>query len=643
MLINKSIQFATICLCLLAASCADLPFQRAPIVGNAPEDKLASAQKAYSENPTKPSYRTDLLNQQEMSARELLLSAEQSRKADKWEEAVIYYLRVLQIDKNNVKARNALKEIEVEHRHQRLVKDARTHVDNGEIDNANFKLRNILMENPTQIDALNLKLEIESRENKKIKKIVKPNPNLNKTINLEFRDANIKLVFEALSRDTGINFVLDRDIKPDAKTTVYVKNVTLEQALAVIFASNQLQKKMISDNTILIYPDTAQKARNYQELVIKSFYLVNAEVKQTASLLRSMLKVRDIHVDERLNLLVLRDTPENVKLAEKLVSLQDTAEPEVMLEVEVLEITRSRLSNLGIQFPNQATVGTLGVDGSLTALTVEALRSINGNNILLSPNPALNLRKDDSAIDLLANPRIRVKNREKAKVQIGDRVPIITSNITGTAATVSETVQYIDVGLKLEVQPVVSLDEYVSIKVGLEVSSLGQQTLTNTGSIVYQIGTRNANTLLRLKDGETQILAGLINDSERKDVSKLPGLGDLPLIGKLFSTQRKDKSKTEIVLAITPHVINNIRRPNAELLEFWSGTEAIGSSNASSDSGLLDFNSSSNQPSPQTNESESSNFINAPVSEPLSNGSQLPEANINPNSSNEPIPLDIDR
>ncbi len=644
-IVNQSIKFVSISLCFLAASCAELPYQRAPLTGQTPEDKLASAEKAYKENPDQPAYRTDLLNQHEKATRELLLSAEQSRKAGKWEEAVIYYLRVLQVDKDNTKARNSLKEIETERRHQRLLEDARKHFESGEIDNANFKLRNILLENPNQLEALALKAEVQSRENAKVKKVVQMNPNLNKTISLEFRDANIKLVFEALSRDTGINFVLDRDIKPDAKTTIYVKNVTLEQALTVIFASNQLQKKIISENTILIYPDTAQKARSYQELIIKSFYLVNAEVKQAASLLRSMLKVRDIHIDERLNLLVLRDTAENVRLAEKLVTLQDTAEPEVMLEVEVLEITRGRLSNLGIQFPNQAVVGTLGVDGSLTALTVEALRNLNSNNILLSPNPALNLRKDDTAIDLLANPRIRVKNREKARVQIGDRVPIITSNVTGTAATVSETVQYIDVGLKLEVQPVVSLDEYVSIKVGLEVSSLGQQTITNTGSLVYQIGTRNANTLLRLKDGETQILAGLINDAERKDTSKVPGLSDLPLIGRLFATERKDKFKTEIVLAITPHVINNIRRPNADLLEFWSGTEAVGGANqtGSSDSGLLDVSSSTNQNSQEGNESETTSFIDAPVSEPLTTGSQIPDSNISPINPSESSPIEFDR
>lgn len=559
--------------CLLAG-CADLPFQRPAPSGATPEARADSAVNAAQAHNDEPAYRTDVLTQHDQSTRELITEAEHSHDAGRWDEAVMLYQRVLQLDNENRRARGGLHEIEIERRHVHLLEDAHEMFDRGDMEGASVKLRAILLENPSQSAALALKSEIDARQNAKKDIIPKLRVGTDKPVTLEFRDANLKMVFEALSRTTGINFVLDKDIRPDTKTTVFVKKVPLEEALSVIFSSNQLQKKILNDNTMLIYPNTPQKAKDYQELMIKSFYLVNADVKQTANLLRSMLKVRDMHIDERLNLLVLRDTPETIHLAEKLVALQDTAEPEVMLEVEVLEITRSKLSQLGVQFPNQLTVGSLGANGSFSALTVEALKHLSGGDFTVSPNPALNLRKDDGAVDLLANPRIRVKNREKAKVQIGDRVPIITTNVTGTAATVSESVQYIDVGLKLEVEPVVNLDDYVAIKVGLEVSSLGPQTRTSTGSVVYQIGTRNANTLLRLKDGETQILAGLINDSDRRDASKVPGLGDLPLVGRLFGTHRDDKFKTEIVLAITPHIINNIQRPSAEVLEFWSGTES---------------------------------------------------------------------
>jgi general secretion pathway protein D len=262
-----------------------------------------------------------------------------------------------------------------------------------------------------------------------------------------------------------------------------------------------------------------------------------------------------------------------VRLAEKLVALQDVAEPEVMLDVEILEVKRSKMTDIGITYPTNLTAGVLSTPGAYSALTLDALRHLSSAGITVSPNPAINFQQNDGIVNLLANPRIRVKSREKAKVQIGDRVPIVTANISTTAATVSDSVQYLDVGLKLEVEPVVTLDDHVAIKVALEVGTIGTQTTTKNGSVVYQIGTRNASTLLRLKDGETQVLAGLINDEDRRNASKLPGLGDIPLLGRLFSDHSDSHTKTEIVLAITPHVINNLQRPGADVLEMWSGTE----------------------------------------------------------------------
>ena len=157
---------------------------------------------------------------------------------------------------------------------------------------------------------------------------------------------------------------------------------------------------------------------------------------------------------------------------------------------------------------------------------------------------------------------------------MGDKVPIITTTSTANVG-ISESVQYVDVGLKLDVEPRITLDNFVNIKIGLEVSSLGEKTVTRNGATVFTIGTRNANTILRLKNGETQILAGLILDDERKNSAKLPGLGDIPLLGHLFSNQEDKKSKTEIVLAITPRIIGNISRPQAEISEYWSGTESV--------------------------------------------------------------------
>jgi general secretion pathway protein D len=267
--------------------------------------------------------------------------------------------------------------------------------------------------------------------------------------------------------------------------------------------------------------------------------------------------------------------------------VQDLAEPEVMLDVEVLEVKRGRLLDLGVQYPNQfsllnlppATSSVIGAGGVVTnttpaasVLTVESLKNIAPSQIAISPTPSVNFRKDDSDVNILANPRIRVKNREKAKIHIGDKVPVITSNTTSTGV-ISESVSYLDVGLKLDVEPSVLMRDDVQIKVGLEVSSIVREIRSNSGTLTYQIGTRNAGTTLRLKDGETQVLAGLISDEDRSTASRVPGLGDLPLLGRLFSNQRDERSKTEIVLLITPRVLRSDATRQPALTEFRGGTE----------------------------------------------------------------------
>jgi general secretion pathway protein D len=249
------------------------------------------------------------------------------------------------------------------------------------------------------------------------------------------------------------------------------------------------------------------------------------------------------------------------------VAANDLADPEVMLEIEVLEVSQNRLQELGIQYPNK-----FSVLGGAAGLTLTQLNNISSSTIGVSPNPSLNIKKETGDVNILSNPRIRVKNNEKAKILVGDKVPIITTTSTANVG-VSENVTYVDVGLKLDVEPRITLDDFVNIKVGLEVSSLGKETVTTNGASVFQIGTRNASTVLRLKDGETQILAGLISQDERKNTSRIPGLGDIPLLGRLFSSQKDEKNKTEIVLVITPRVINNIQLPKAEVSEYLSGTE----------------------------------------------------------------------
>jgi general secretion pathway protein D len=322
---------------------------------------------------------------------------------------------------------------------------------------------------------------------------------------------------------------------------------------------------------------------------VRTFYLANAEAKTVLTMLKTVLKTRDIYADDKLNSLTIRDTPDAIRLAEKLIAGQDMAEPEVTLDVEVLEVKRSRMMELGIDppgkftvlnlVPNPSTVVNSGSGSTVvqnqttttTQLTLDKLRNVNSSQIGID-NPSLNIRAENGDTNILANPRIRVKNREKAKILIGDRVPVITTTATANVGT-TESVSYLDVGLKLDVEPNVFLDNEVGIGVSLEVSNIVKEVRSRSGSLTYQIGTRLATTSLRLKDGETQALAGLISDEDRRSAGGVPGLIDLPVLGRLFSTERSDRAKTEIVLLITPRVVRNRTPGPAERGELMGGTE----------------------------------------------------------------------
>jgi general secretion pathway protein D len=549
-----------------SSGCATFPWP-SKTQSDSPEQRLQKAQILVNKDAENTDHRITLRQEKEIAIDELLSLAEKARLSGNFEQATTYYDRLLALEPANGQVEKLKFEVINEAKRLSKMNEAQALYEDKQYTKASEILREILLEKPDMMDAAQLQIKINMDSKQSKVRLPKLKPTSEKPITLELRDANIRVVFEALSRSTGINFVLDKDIKPDIKTTVFIKKMHIEDAIDMVLASNGLEKKVLSENSVLVFPNIPQKYKDYQDLMIRSFYLINSDAKQISALLKTMLKTKDIFIDERLNMVVMRDTPEIVRIAEKLVQANDMADAEVMLDIEVLEVSRSRLQNLGIIYPNQLAVIGEG-------LTLQALRNLTSTNVGVSPNPALNFKKTTGDVNLLSNPRIRVKNNEKAKVLVGDKVPIITTTSTANVG-VSENVTYVDVGLRLDIEPRINLDNYVNIKVGLEVSSLGDKTTTNQGLVAYTIGTRNANTTLRLKHGETQILAGLILDDERKTRNGLPGLGDIPILGRLFSNQEDKKSKTEIVLAITPRILNNIYLPKADIVEYWSGTESL--------------------------------------------------------------------
>ncbi len=558
------------------------------IQGGRVEEGLAALEQAMKADAANVEYKTTYLRQRERYIAQMLAQGDNARAAKRYAEADSAYRRVFKYDPGNRHASDGIEAIRADRRHDAMVEQAGTLLKSGKADEAEAIVRTVLAEDPHQEAARKILNTVE--EKAALQKSLAPalGAAFKKPITLEFRDASLRAIFEVIARATQINFIFDHDVRPDLKSTIFVKHTTIEDAINLLLVTNQLEKRVLNANTVLIYPNTPAKAKDYQEQVVRAFYLANADVKQTLNMIKTMVKTRDVFIDEKLNLLVMKDTPDAIRLAEKLIATQDRAEPEVMLDVEVLEVKRSRLLNLGIQYPNtftalnianqttQSTTGGVVVSTSSQTqniVTVDTLKNLRSSSVAISPNLQLHLQKEDGDVQILANPRIRVKNREKAKIHIGDKVPVITTTSTANVG-VSESVNYLDVGLKLDVEPQVYLDSDVGIKVGLEVSNIVREIRSASGTLTYQIGTRNAATVLRLRDGETGILAGLINDEDRRSASKIPGLGDLPLLGHLFSSHSDNASKTEIVLLITPHIIRNITRLDARMSEFSSGTDA---------------------------------------------------------------------
>ena len=540
------------------------------------EQGLARLEEAARAEPGNQEYRTYYYRQRDLAVQRYLALAETARSANSLDAAEAAYRRVLALDAANSRATNGLAVLRLERGHRALLTEAEDLLKQGNADAAHAKAREILTENSTHRDAQALVRRIEQQSMKAATATPQLSATLRKPITLEFRDATLRSVFELISKHTGLNFIFDRDVKSDMRTTVFVRDTSIEDVIRFVLVTNQLERRVLNETTLLIYPNTPAKTRDYRELVVKSFYLANADVKHTANMIKALIKTRDIYVDEKLNLLVIRDTPEAVRIAERLVANQDLAEPEVMLEVEVLEVGTTLLSELGIRWPDQISASLVGAAGTAGTITLPEWQNRNSGLVRLSvtdPFLVLNLKNQNGRTNILANPRIRVKNKDKAKIHIGDKVPVITTTATGTGF-VSESVNYLDVGLKLEVEPTIYLEDEVGIKVGLEVSNIVREIASKSGTLTYQVGTRNAATTLRLKDGETQVLAGLISDEDRRSAAKVPLLGDLPVVGRLFTNNNDTASKTEIVLLITPRVVRNLKRPGIQLEEFPSGTDA---------------------------------------------------------------------
>ncbi|VVD85105.1 Type II secretion system protein D [Pandoraea morbifera] len=398
---------------------------------------------------------------------------------------------------------------------------------------------------------------------------------LRKPVSLHIKSRPVPEILEMISQVTGINFVLDGDLDRAARASLDATQTTAGDVVDLLLSTNGLEKQFLNANTLLIFPATAEKLAQHRSLAVQTFFLSYADVKKAAAQVRQLMRARNLFVDERLGAITVRDSAEALDAIARMIDVIDLPTSEVTLDVQVLEVSNDGLLDLGVRYPESVSLHFAdAVRDAGGGVALSRLGRLSGDAVDLdvaSPLARLNLLQETNKAQILANPRIRVRNREKATISIGERVPVVsTTNLNGA---VTESLTYQDVGLKLDVEPSISLNDEIVIKVALDVSNITRQVQTKTGLIAYNLSARTAKTTLSARNNETQVLAGLINREAREKMSGIPGLSQMPLLGRLFGSRSEDHAKTEVVLLITPHVERSLAVPASRVSRFESGTE----------------------------------------------------------------------
>jgi general secretion pathway protein D len=417
-----------------------------------------------------------------------------------------------------------------------------------------------------------------------------------KPVTLRFRDTDIKEVLEVLARTAGVNIFTDETL-PAKRVTIFLKDLPLREAFNMILVSNRLFAKQVAENTVIVIPDNPGKRQQYDELVVQTFYLNDADAKVTVNLLRTILNTRQIFVNEKLNALVIRETPEKIELAKKLLEANDRGGAEVEIDLEVLEVDRTSLENLGIDFSPRTYQVSLVPPATLPLLGPQLFKQFAQQSLLntsgLAPALILNLVKNDSNTKILANPTVRILDRQKARLLIGQRRPFQISSLTsvpavagtsgtgttpgtlpsGAVSTTQTSLEYRDVGLKLTLTPTIGLTGDVTVELSFEISAVGPPIAgVSGGELTPPVNTRNLDTFIKVKNGETRLLGGLFQDANSAANSRWPFLSDIPGLGRLFTNPTYNTDRTDVLISLTPRIVKTLDRPGADIERFSSGT-----------------------------------------------------------------------
>lgn len=403
--------------------------------------------------------------------------------------------------------------------------------------------------------------------------------------------SNADQIYKVIGKLAGFNVLFDPDFKPQ-RITVELNDVTAREALSMVSLESKSFYQPISANTIMVAADTSAKRKEYEHTAMKMFFMKNAsspaDLQEASKTISSLVDLTRVQLVPAQNAMIFRGTRDQLVLAEKLMSDLDKPKPEVVIQVAVLEVDRNRIRNIGTNLPTSISVqvvppGTTGsvsgTTGNGNSFTLNSFGSITGNDVLITiPGASLTFLMSDSNTKVIQNPEIRAMDNERASLKIGDRIPVATGSFSpgtggGISPLVSTQFQYIDVGVNVDITPHIHSDREVTLKMSLEISSVTGNV--NIGGISQPtIGQRRVEEQARLGDGEVNLIAGILQDTETKSLSGYPYLANLPVLRYLFGQDERERQQNEVVFAITPHIVRSqdITEDNLKLVDVGTGT-----------------------------------------------------------------------
>jgi len=449
----------------------------------------------------------------------------------------------------------------------------------AELENAINKLKEIQEKEREEKSAL-VKMKEEAEKKYPLVRILGPSEKT--PIDLKFMEESVKNIITTLAKVAGINVIFDKDIRDD-KFSIEFHNVTFRQALDQILAANMLFYKIIDENTILIAPENPQKRRQYDEQVVKTFYLSNAELNDVVNMIRNVIQVQRIATNTQLNAITIKDTPDRIAIAQKIIEANDKARAEILLDVEILEVNKTVAKRYGIDItPPYEITQSLDTGEGAGVLRGNQLTHLDAADwVFTIPSITYRLLRTDSHTKVLAKPQIRASEGQQVQVRLGNRIPIPITTFTGIG-TVQPTpqpglvapitnYQQQDVGINIDVTPRVHHNREVTLQLRFELTSIAAQGRTINEPPT--IGNRTVNTTIRLMDGETNLLAGLLREDERRSLRGIPGIEKIPLLRSLFASNDQNIEQTDVIFTITPHIIRMPNITEEDLQPLWVGTE----------------------------------------------------------------------